>query len=133
MANIVPAPFTLKDAVLTLDGNTYDGVDGVTFTPDTPVNTWKSITGKVFQDIGVTAWTCTIDGVQDHETANSLSLKFLSATSTPVTGNFKPKGSGTKSYNFSAVLRPTQIGGKANDWATFSAEIALSSGPTPIP
>src|SRR5690349_21057510 len=99
MMAVVPAsPFTIKDAVLTLDGNTYDGVSSVTFTPDAPVATWKGIGGKVYQDAGTPVWTATIEGCQDYETANALSIKFLNSTSTAVTGNFKPKGNGAKSF-----------------------------------
>lgn len=133
MPVIAAKPFVLKDAILTIGTDEYQGhISSVRFDPTTSQLTWQAITpAGAFADQTSAVWTCTIAYAQDWETANSLAQYLLTNAGQKKTATFKPKGTTTGMPIFTAdiMIAPGPIGGDVNTVQVGSVTLGVAGVP----
>lgn len=133
MATINVAPLVMKDVTLTIGTDDYKKhVDQVVFTPSAQTQTWTGLDGSSYSDVGTATWVCTLNYVQDWETADSLSQYLLENEGESVSVTFKPKSGSGPSFTATVTITPGAIGGSVNAYATTSVSLG-STKPTLVP
>lgn len=126
MATIAVKPLVLKDVLLTIESDDYEKhVSGVAFNPSSSQIEWRGLSpDAVFTDVTNATWACTLDYVQDWETADSLSQYLFEHEGETVTMVFTPvKGTGNKTFTAEVTITPGSIGGQVNAFATTSVTL----------
>lgn len=133
MVAIASAPFVLKDAVLTIDADSYEAhVSSVLFTPSSSTVTWQGITpSATFTDSTTPTWTCTIAYAQDWTTPNSLSQYLMDNAGAKKTVVFKPLGAttGDPTFTVEVFIAPGPVGGPVNTVQTGSVTLGCNGAP----
>ncbi|MFJ6534416.1 hypothetical protein [Microbacterium sp. NPDC091662] len=131
-----PQAFTLKDVILSIEGDDYAAhVSEVTFTPTSSSSTWQGMTPTAtFTDVSTATWTCTLAYAQDWSNPDSLSYKLHEEEGASWEVLFSPrKGSGQPAFKATVIVSPGSIGGAVNGWATATVTLGVSGRPDPVP
>lgn len=122
----------LKNSVVKFGATDYAlAVQKAQLEPDVSVDTYKTLApAGVYSDVDTASWTLQLAGLQDYETAASLSRYFFDNAGTQVTATIEPVAGGT-SWEVDVIIVPVTIGGEQGSFATFEAELAVVGQPTP--
>ena len=128
-------PFLLRDIMLTLGDNDYQAhVDSVQLTPSNSTVTWQGLTPSAsFSAQTTSTWTADLSGVQDHETADSLSSYLFDHEGEEVAAVFAPRNGVGRSYTATLILAPGAIGGGVNTVAGFQVSLGCKGKPKSVP
>lgn len=133
MVAIAVQPFVLKDAVFTVETDSYEAhVSTVKFTPTVETITWVGLTpSSAFSDSSSATWECALSLAQDWTTANSLAQYLLDHAGESVQAVFSPKGATTGSPVFTATITlvPPEIGGDVNTVQVSSVTCGVTGEP----
>lgn len=141
---ITVQPFVLRDVSLTLEpasGGTPQEyqcqLSAATLTPSSTGGTGNTLETfcDTYSDAGSNAtWTLDLAGFQQYTDAADLALLLYNSEGevydfvlTPMGGTISATNPG---FSGQVTLVPTQIGGTANQWATFSVSLPLVSKAT---
>lgn len=135
MADIIPEPFVLEDAVLEIEDDDFAAaVSAVTIAPQTSTKTFKGLkkTAK-FTTQTVDSWLATVTLAQDWENAESLANYLFDPANEGVTkaATFRPQSEGV-GFTVDLVIVPPSIGGNGGDYTTSEVSLGVSGRPEKI-
>lgn len=135
MTTVIPEPFVLDDALLTIDVDEYAAaVSNVTITPRTSTKTFKGLTPAAkFTRVVVEGWDAQITLAQDWENADSLAnYLFDPANEGKVKpARFEPQKGGT-GFTANLVIVPPSIGGAGGDFTTSQVSLGVDGRPVKV-
>jgi hypothetical protein len=134
MAVIAVVPTILNDVSLTIGTDNYEAhVSKVTFTPNSELVKWKSLTPTGTYTFPVTAdWQVEMEYAQDWVTANSLSKYLMDNEGTQKVMVFKPKKPPTGTaplWTVTVFISPGAIGGEVDAVATATVTLGAVGRP----
>lgn len=135
MAEIIPEPFVLEDAVLTIDVDDFAAaVSAVEIVPQTSTKTFKGLkkTAK-YTKIVVDSWQCNITLAQDWENAASLANYLFDPENEGVSkpATFRPVAGGV-GFTADIVIVPPKIGGPGGDYTTSEVSLGVEGRPEKV-
>ena len=135
MADISVNPLYLKDAVITVDGDTYEkAVSSVKFTPSTTTATYKGLTPEaVYTESGSATWVVDIAYVQDWDGADSFSAYLFNNEGSQVTMTFKPQALSGGTFSATVIIAPGSVGGAVDSFGTSTVSLGVQGKPTYTP
>lgn len=135
MATIVPEPFVLSDAVLTIGTDNFEAaVSNVTITPRTSTKSFQGLTPSArYTSVYVDGWDCQITLAQDWKNAASLANYLFDPTNEGVTktAKFVPVKGGP-GFTCNLVIVPPAIGGAGGDYTTSQVTLGVSGRPVKV-
>ena len=133
MAEIIPEPFVLEDAVLTIGADDFAAaISSIIVAPQTSTKTFKGLKKNArYTKVVVDSWLCTITLAQDWENATSLANYLFDPANEGTTkaSTLRPIAGGV-GFDVNLVIVPPQIGGPGGDYTT--AEVALGVEGRPV-
>lgn len=131
MAAITPAPFSMKNCLLTVESDSYEKqVSAVEFVPTSSIINWKGLTpGAVFSDTTAATWVCNLSYAQDWATANSLSRYLHENEGEEIDVTFEPIKDGP-SISATLFVTPGSIGGQVDSVAEATVTLGCKAKPT---
>lgn len=135
MPQIQPAPFVLKDVVLTLGADTFEKeVSTAELAPSSSTVAFKGLSPTAqYTDATAATWVCNLVLAQDWETSGSLSLFLWNNDGTPQPLALKPRSGSGPSFTASAIIIPPSVGGAGDAYATSTIALGLSGKPLMVP
>lgn len=136
MADVIPEPFVLEDALLSIEDDNYEAaVSQVTITPRTSTKTFKGLTPAAkYSRVIVDGWDAQITLAQDWDNATSLAnYLFDPANEGKVkAAKFEPQKGGT-GFTVNLVIVPPAIGGTGGDFTTSQVSLGVDGRPVKVP
>lgn len=127
-------PLVMKDVTLLLGTDDYKKhVDQVQFVPTASQVSWTGLGSNTHTDTSTATWVCTINYVQDWETANSLSQYLMDHEGETIMAEFRPRSGSGPTFAADLVITPGAIGGTVNAFATTSVSLGCKSAPERVP
>lgn len=131
MAAITPAPFSMKNCLLTVESDSYEKqVSAVEFVPSSSIINWKGLTpGAVFSDTTAATWVCNLSYAQDWATTGSLSRYLHDNEGEEIDVVFEPIKDGP-SISATLFVTPGSIGGQVDSVAVATVSLGCKAKPT---
>lgn len=125
MVQIAVNPWVLNNVTLTIGTDTYEKhVDSVTFTPSSQTQSWTGLALNTYTSTSTATWVCTLNYVQDWDTASSLASYLHANEGTSVLIAFTDATHGT--FTSTVTIAPGAIGGGVNQYATSSVTLGCT-------
>lgn len=127
------APISLKDAVLTVDGDDFTAsVSEVSFVPEVDYEWLPLGFGGVQAPVpSGTRWVVMVSYAQDFDTTDGFT-RYLYANAGQVRSlTFTPKDGATSAVSGDVLIVPGKLGGSATD-ATLTAQVVLPLHGSPV-
>lgn len=136
MADIIPEPFVLEDAVLEIGADDFAAaLSKIEIVPNTSTKTFRGLkkTAK-FTATTVDSWVANITLAQDWENADSFAnYLFDPANEGQVkAATVRPQSTGV-GFTVDIVIVPPKIGGAGGDYTTADVTLGVSGRPEKIP
>jgi len=127
------APISLKDAVLTVDGDDFTAsVSEVSFVPEVDYE-WLPLGfgGRQTPVPSGTRWVVMVSYAQDFDTADGFTRYLYANAGSMQSLTFTPKDGSSAAVSGSALIVPGKLGGSATD-ATLTAQVVLPLDGEPV-
>lgn len=134
MAAIGLTPIILKDVVLTIGTNDYQGhVSSVEFAPSASIVNWKGLTPTASYSFPTSAtWQANLSYAQDWATPNSLSRYLFEHEGETVSATFEPVAGGP-GFSADLIITPGTIGGAVDTVGVGTVSLGVQGRPEYIP
>lgn len=130
MAKIAAKPVLFK-APVSIGSDEYTAhLNQAEFQPTQPTSSWTDLDGNTTAFGGLSAWALALAGVQDWETANSLSAFLIAHEGEEIEVSFDVPGG---SWAGTAIAAAVNIGGTINTPAAWSKTLPVQGKPVFTP
>ena len=136
MVDILPAPFTFRDATVQLGTDNYEAaISKAEIVPSSSTVVFKGVTpGATFTDVTEPSWVVNIEYAQDWGNDDSLANYLHTHAGEAVPMTLVPKvGTGQPSVTANVILVPGSIGGTVDQTAKGSVSLGVIGKPVIVP